>query len=125
MSSLYPNPENNKLASPQAVKNVLQINYILQIVGAFTAGLILLVPLFLGYKFRRENDDALWDSHFRWQIQSFWITLPLFGLSWFFALIPILGTILGWFVFIPAIIILFIRSVRGLVRFARQLPPQG
>ena len=46
--------------------------YILYIVAIFSAGLLALVALIINYVKRHDVRGSIFESHFTWQIRSFW-----------------------------------------------------
>lgn len=46
--------------------------YILYITAIFTAGLLAVVALIINYVKRRDVQGSIFESHFRWQIRTFW-----------------------------------------------------
>jgi len=46
--------------------------YILYIVAIFSAGLLAVVALIINYVKRRDVRGSIFESHFTWQIRSFW-----------------------------------------------------
>ena len=78
------------------------------IVGSFVSGLPSIVAVILNYV-KRDAVRGTWlDSHFRWQIRTFWL-----GLLW-----VVVGTvttfiIVGWFILLGVAIWYIYRVVRG------------
>ena len=93
--------------------------YILQVVNLFgIPGAI--VGVIINYVKRDEARDTLWDSHFTWQIRTFWWALLGAVLSYPLVLLFGLGLLTGalvwcWYVY---------RIVRGFLAFndGRSLP---
>ncbi|NHB56805.1 DUF4870 family protein [Acinetobacter shaoyimingii] len=48
------------------------ILYVLYIVAIFSAGILAIVALFINYLKRNEVRGSIFESHFTWQIRSFW-----------------------------------------------------
>ena len=63
-----------KMAS---LKTVTLVVYVMQAAGFFTAGLGWIVGVVINYVKREEVAGTWLESHFRWQIRTFW-----FGLLW-------------------------------------------
>lgn len=64
-------------------KKVVQIVYVLQALAFFTAGLGALAGVIMSYM-KRDDAKGTWaESHFTWQIRTFWIGLivGLIGLA--------------------------------------------
>ncbi len=121
----YKNASQNSLPVKSGTQNVVLAVYILQLISIFTAGLFSLIPLFITYVFRHQARDTWLDSHFRWQIQTFWFSTLFYTIAWIFGLIPFVGL----FISIPCIIvasgIIIVRSVKGLKKLTIQKPPQN
>src|SRR5881409_1706485 len=67
------------------------------VVGAFLTGWPSIIAVILNYVKRSEARGTWLESHFRWQIRTFW-----FGLLWavfgFFFIITIIGWFVGMFI---------------------------
>lgn len=75
MSEPTPEPvSEEKMAS---LKTVTLVVYVMQAAGFFTAGLGWIVGIVINYVKREEVAGTWLESHFRWQIRTFW-----FGLLW-------------------------------------------
>ncbi len=118
-----------KSAQPLAVrdltKNISLTIYILQIACIFTGGLFSIVPLLLCYVFRRQAQQPWLDTHFCWQIQTFWLSSLFFIAGTVFGLIPFLGWLIGVPCFLIGSGLVIFRSVKGWRRLARQEPLQN
>jgi uncharacterized membrane protein len=66
--------EANKLES---LKTLTTVVYALQAAGFFVGGITWIVAVVVNYVKRDEAAGTLYESHFRWQIRTFW-----FGLLW-------------------------------------------
>ena len=81
------------------------------IVGAFVFGAPSIIAVVINYIKRGEARGTLLESHFRWQIRTFW-----FGLLW---------CVIGWMLFITilgiplAIAVFFAAGVWAIYRIAR------
>ena len=102
----------------KSLKTMAMVVYILQAIGFFTA-ITWIVAIVLGYV-KKDDAAGTWlESHYRWQIRTFW-----WGLLW-----GVIGSILllilvGWFVLVAAGIWVIYRIVRGVVYLneARPMP---
>lgn len=61
----------------RAARNIATVVYGLQILGVFLGGVPALIGLIINYVKRGDVRGTLAQSHFRWQIRTFW-----FGLLW-------------------------------------------
>lgn len=101
-----------------ALRTLTMVVYGLQALSVFCLLLPAIVGIIINYVKREEARGTLWDSHFRWQIRSFWGALIGAMLSW--PLIPVfgLGLVTGglvwlWYVY---------RIVRGFLAFNDRRP---
>jgi uncharacterized membrane protein len=93
------------------------------VVGAFLTGWPSIIAVILNYVKRREARGTWLESHFRWQIRTFWFGLlwvvlcllfvaATLGIGLFIAWLP-LGVVGLWFIY---------RVVRGWLRLNDRLP---
>jgi len=81
------------------------------IVGAFVFGVPSIIAVVINYLKREEAKGSFLESHFRWQIRTFW-----FALLWFVIATVVFFTIVG----IPlAVVVLFADGVWVIYRVAR------
>ena len=82
------------------------------IIGAFVFGLPSIIAVIINYLKREEARGTFLESHFRWQIRTFW-----FGLLWCliggFMFVTVIGIPLAIVVFIAAGLWVIYRIVRG------------
>ena len=84
------------------------------VVGAFLTGWPSIIAVILNYVKRGEARGTWLESHFRWQIRTFWFGLLWISLCMFFVIITLgIGILIAWLP-IAAVSIWFIyRIVRG------------
>ena len=93
----------------KSLKTMAMVVYILQAIGFFTA-ITWVVAIVLDYV-KKDDAAGTWlESHYRWQIRTFW-----WGLLW-----GVIGSILllilvGWFVLVAVGIWIIYRIVKGVV----------
>jgi len=98
------NRQNTDLSS---LKNIATAVYALQ-AASFIFGITYFIAIIINYV-KRENAQGTWiESHFRWQIRTFW-----FGLLWF-----VLGgltffIVIGWAILFAAALWLIYRILKG------------
>ena len=98
------NRQNTDLLS---LKNIATAVYALQ-AASFIFGITYFIAIIINYV-KRENAQGTWiESHFRWQIRTFW-----FGLLWF-----VLGgltffIVIGWVILFAAALWLIYRILKG------------
>ncbi len=96
--------QNTDLSS---LKNIATAVYALQ-AASFIFGITYFIAIIVNYV-KREDAQGTWiESHFRWQIRTFW-----FGLLWF-----VLGgltffIVIGWFILFAAALWLIYRVLKG------------
>lgn len=82
------------------------------IVGAFVFGLPSIVAVILNYVYRYDTRGTYLESHFRWQIRTFW-----FALLWIFIAVMLFITLIGiplaWALCIGAGLWVIYRVARG------------
>lgn len=96
-----------------SMRQLTLVIYILQAVGLLGFFITMLAAVIINYVKRDDVAATLYDSHFRWQIRTFWwsllwcvlgfVTLPLFGLgilvwgvAWIWALYRVIKGWLHW-----------------------------
>jgi len=98
------NRQNTDLSS---LKNIATAVYALQ-AASFIFGITYFIAIIINYV-KREDAQGTWiESHFRWQIRTFW-----FGLLWF-----VLGgltffIVIGWVILFAAALWLIYRILKG------------
>ncbi len=106
----------------QSSPSTARLIYILYLIGLIpAAGLIAsIIGVVLAY-INREDDSSDWlQSHYKFQIQTFWLSLIFSAIGWILT-----------FIFIGYIILLFwlfwliIRCAKGMKRLDSQLPALG
>ena len=101
------NPNGNE-RQPEPGRNLAVVVYILQALSFFLGGITGLVGVIVNYVKLDDVRGSWIESHFRWQIRTFWI-----GLLW--TVIGIITTplIIGWFILLGISIWVIYRIVKG------------
>ena len=100
-----------------ALKSVTQIVYVLQALS-FVFGLTALVGLIINYVKREDAAGTLYQSHFDWQIRTFW-----WGLLWcVLGVILIFALGLGLVVLFAAFVWAIYRVVKGWLKLTEGKP---
>jgi len=102
----------------KSLKTMAMVVYILQAIGFFTA-ITWIVAIILDYV-KKDDAAGTWlESHYRWQIRTFW-----WGLLWGVIGSILLLVLVGWFILVAAGIWIIYRIVRGVVYLneARPMP---
>jgi uncharacterized membrane protein len=90
--------------------------YGLQIAG-FLVGFTPLVGVILNYVKRAEMRGTWLESHFSWQIRTFW-----WSLLWFAAGLALAVVLIGFFVMLAAGVWVLYRAIRGWVELTENKP---
>ncbi|HEX5674401.1 MAG TPA: hypothetical protein VFX83_03445 [Azonexus sp.] len=125
-------------ADPQAVRpSLVQLTHIIYglhaaavlvgvtsaatVAGGFVFGLPSLIAVFLNYLKRSDVNGTWLESHFRWQIRTFWFTL-LWLVVYGLLIVTIIGIPIAWILI--AILGLWVgyRVIRGWVALADARP---
>ena len=75
---------------------------------AFFAGITALIAVIINYVKRDEVAGSWLESHFRWQIRTFW-----FGLLWGVIGAILLLVLVGWFILLADYVWIIYRVVKG------------
>jgi len=100
-------PNDSRQPDIQSLKNIATAVYALQAVS-FLLLITYFIAVILNY-IKRDDARGTWlESHFRWQVRTFW-----FGLLWF-----VLGgltffIVIGWFILFAAALWLIYRILKG------------
>ena len=99
-----------------SLKTVATVVYALQAAGFFI-GITWLVAVVLDYV-KKDDAQGTWlESHFRWQIRTFW-----WGLLWGVIGSILLLVLVGWFVLVATAIWLIYRIVKGWLNLSENKP---
>ncbi|MDG1164109.1 MAG: hypothetical protein P8P26_01080 [Porticoccaceae bacterium] len=91
-------------------RNLALLVYVLQGFGFVTGGLTWIAALVVNYLKRSEVRDTWLESHFRWQLNTFW-----YGLLWSLVAGLFWLVLLGWFAGGVVTLWLIYRIVKGLL----------
>lgn len=97
----------NLTAEQQSLKNIATAVYALQ-AASFLLVITFFIAIILCYLKRDEARGTWLESHFRWQIRTFWFSLlwiAIGGLTWLI--------IIGWFILFAASLWLIYRILKG------------
>jgi uncharacterized membrane protein len=84
------------------------------VVGAFLTGWPSIIAVILNYLRRSEARGTWLESHFRWQIRTFWFGLLWVGLCLFFVIVTLgIGLIVAWLPLAIVTLWFVYRVVRG------------
>jgi uncharacterized membrane protein len=99
-----------------SLKTVATVVYALQAIGFFV-GITWIVAIVVDYV-KRDDANGTWlESHFRWQIRTFW-----FGLLWGVLGAILLLVLVGYFVLLADAIWIIYRIVKGWLNLSENKP---
>jgi len=95
-------------------KNIALIVYGLQILGILTGGIAWIIGVVINYV-KKDDVKGTWiESHFEWQMRTFWI-----GIFWFVISLILFVTVVlipvAWIIWLVAGIWVIYRIVKGLL----------
>ena len=95
-----------------ALSIVIGLTSAVTIVGAFVFGIPSIIAVVMNYAYRHSAHGTFLESHFRWQIRTFW-----FALLWIviggMLFVTLIGIPLAWIICIAAGIWVFYRVASG------------
>jgi len=89
-------------------RNLALLVYVLQGLGFFAGGITCVAALIVNYLKMNEVRDTWLESHFRWQLNTFW-----YGLLWTFVAAMFWIVLLGWLAGGVVTLWLIYRIVKG------------
>ena len=93
------------------------------VVGAFLIGWPSIIAVILNYVKRSEVQGTWLESHFRWQIRTFWFGVLWAGLCLLFVVVTLgIGILLVWLPLIALAIWFVYRVVHGWMRLSARQP---
>ena len=104
-----------KVSAETGLRRLAMIVYVLQAASLFTGSLTLFAGVIINYV-RMEDVQGSWiESHFRWQIRTFWYTLLWLVIGGVTTLI-----LIGWAILLAASLWLTYRIVKGWLYLSEQ-----
>jgi uncharacterized membrane protein len=103
-------------AREKSLRQLTLAVYVLQIASVFI-GVTLIAGVIINYVKRRDVEGTWLESHFRWQIRTFWWSLLWFGVG-----LALLIILVGIFVLMAAAIWLLYRAIKGWVELEERRP---
>jgi uncharacterized membrane protein len=104
------------MSDEKSLKTVAMVVYALQAAGFFV-GITWIVAIVVDYV-KRDDARGTWlESHFRWQIRTFW-----WGLLWAVIGAITFLVIVGWFILAADAIWIIYRIVKGWLNLAENKP---
>ena len=110
-----PNQNGNQNANPNdldSLKTITTVVYVLQALSIFT-GITFIAAVVVNY-IKKEDVQGTWlESHFLWQIRTFW-----YGLLWGSIGVALFVFVIGYFVLLANTIWLLYRIIKGWLRLS-------
>jgi uncharacterized membrane protein len=103
-------------ARDTALRQLTMIVYILQITS-IVVGITLIAGVIINYLKRKDAEGTWLESHFRWQIRTFWFTLLWFGVG-----LALLVVVVGFFVLMALAMWLLYRAIKGWLELEERRP---
>lgn len=100
-----------------SAKNLTTVIYALYAVSFFLGGITAIIAVILNYLKKNDVAGTFMESHFRWQIRTFW-----FGLLWGVIGLIMLFIVIGWLVLIANGIWILYRIIKGMLRLNDNKP---
>ncbi len=98
-------------------KNLANLIYLLQALAFLFGGITFLFAAVIGYLNKEHFKDSWLESHYHWQLNTFWVALVLALMA--AATLPFLG---GFIVLMATIIWVIHRIAYGWIRLNKSLP---
>jgi uncharacterized membrane protein len=91
------------------------------IVGSFVGSVPSIIAVILNYVKRGDARGTWVESHYRWQIRTFWFALLWFVIGWVLVF-TIVGMVIGWPILAVLTVWLIYRIARGWLRLRDRRP---
>ncbi len=91
----------------RSLKNLTTVIYALY-AASFLVGITSIAAIVMNYVKKQDVAGTIFESHFRWQIRTFW-----FGLLWAVLGLLAMLVVIGWFVLLADSIWIIYRIVKG------------
>jgi uncharacterized membrane protein len=102
--------------NPDSLRQITLIVYVMQ-AASFLVGITLIAAVVLNYVKRDDAAGTIYESHFRWQIRTFWFALLWGALGMILSLV-----LIGIPILIAAAVWLIYRIVKGWLRLSEGRP---
>ena len=99
-----------------SLRQLTMVVYILQI-ASIIVGITLIAGVIINYLKRKDVEGTWLESHFRWQIRTFWFTLLWFGVG-----LALLIVVVGFFVLMALAMWLLYRAIKGWLELEERRP---
>ena len=105
--------DDEKVRSNKTLTAVIYALY----AASLLVGITCLIAIVMNYVKKEDVAGTFLESHFRWQIRTFW-----FSLLWGFLGVITFIIIIGWFILIAGLIWFIYRIVKGWLRLNENKP---
>lgn len=102
-------------------KNIAMIVYGLQLIGVLTAGMAFIVAIVINYIKREDVQNSWLESHFDWQIRTFWTAL-VWGVIGMIAAITVVLLPITWIILFVITVWVIYRAIKGLFNLLENKP---
>ncbi len=112
--------ENVAVTNPEAersAKSITTLIYVLYAASFLAGGITAIVAIVMNYIKKEDVAGTFLESHFRWQIRTFW-----FGLLWTAVGAALMVVLIGWAVLAVNTVWLIYRIAKGLLRLSDNKP---
>jgi len=103
-------------ARETSLRQLTMIVYVLQI-ASIIVGITLIAGVIINYLKRKDVEGTWLESHFRWQIRTFWYSLLWFGVG-----LALLIVVVGFFVLMALAMWLLYRAIKGWLELEERRP---
>jgi len=103
-----------------SLKTLTTVIYVLYGLSFILGGLPALVGIIVNYVKEDEVAGTWLESHFRWQIRTFW-----FGLLWTVVGVVLMLVLVGWFVLVGNFVWVLYRVIKGWLNLNEDKPMYG
>jgi uncharacterized membrane protein len=104
------------LAAEQSAKTLATLIYALY-AASFLLGITAIAAIVMNYVKQEDVVGTLAESHFRWQIRTFWFALVWTALGFITFII-----VIGWFILAANVVWIIYRLVKGFLRLNDNKP---
>ncbi|MEO8164244.1 MAG: hypothetical protein ABI619_02510 [Betaproteobacteria bacterium] len=104
-----------------ALSILIGVTSAVTIVGAFVFGIPSIIAVIINYAYRSDTRSTFLESHFRWQIRTFWFAL-LWSVLGMMLVVTLIGIPVAWIIFIAAGLWVVYRVARGWLTLQERKP---
>ena len=115
------------ITTPQVIYGLHTLSFLIgvtsavTIVGAFVFGFPSIIAVIINYAYQSNARGTFLESHFRWQIRTFWFAL-LWSVIAMMLFVTLIGIPFAWITFIAAGLWVIYRVARGWLTLQERKP---